>query len=245
MEIRLNKYIAKSGVASRRKADELIKAGRVKVNDKLIKEPGVKVNPEKDKVYVDGKLIKPEEKELYIKLYKPRGYLTQLGKDRFGRKTLSDLFEEIGLKNYVFPVGRLDYESEGLLLLTNDGEVANKIAHPKFKVPKTYVVEVQRRVNLDTFNRMKKGIMLEDGFFKPDKIRIIKKKRNSTILEITIHSGKKRIIRRFMKALNHPVKRLIRTAIGNIKLGSLKAGMWEKIPKKEIDKLLNKKIWRY
>ena len=231
MEVRLNKYIASTGYCSRRKADELIEKGKVKVNGKIVKELGAKINPNKDKVEVEGKLLKPKQKKVYIKLYKPRGYLTQLGKDKFGRKTLSDLYKEVGIKEKVFPVGRLDYESEGLLLLTNDGDTANLIMHPKSKVKKTYIVEVKGRVNLEKFNKMRKGIHLEDGFFKPDEIKILKKKRNSTLLEITIHSGQKRIIRRFMKAFGYPVIRLIRTKIGKISLDNLKPGQWEKVDK--------------
>ncbi len=231
MKVRLNKFIASTGFCSRRKADEFIEQGRVKVNGKVVKEFGYKVDPQRDKVEVDGKVLKSNQKKIYIKLYKPRGYLTQLGKDKFGRKTLSDLFKEVGIKEKVFPVGRLDLESEGLLILTNDGDTANLIMHPKNKVKKTYVVEVKGRVNLETFNKMRKGIHLEDGFLKPDDIKILKKKRNSTILEITIHSGQKRIIRRFMKAFGHPVIRLIRTKIGKVSLGDLKPGEWEKVDK--------------
>ncbi len=232
MEVRLNKFISSTGYCSRRKADELIERGKVKVNGKVVKELGLKINPEKDTVEVEGKILKQKDKKTYIKLYKPRGYLTQLGKDKFGRKTLTDLFKEVGIKEKVFPVGRLDYESEGLLLLTNDGDTANLIMHPKNKVKKTYVVEVKGRVNLEKFNKMKKGIRLEDGFLKPDDIKILKKKKNSTLLEITIHSGQKRVIRRFMKAFGHPVTRLIRTDIGRVKLGDLKPGQWEKVDKK-------------
>ncbi len=229
MEIRLNKYISQSGICSRRKADELIKQGKVKINNQVVKDLGTKINPEKDKVLVEEKEIKPVKKEIFIKLYKPREYLTQLGKDKFGKKTLTDLFKEVGIKEKVFPIGRLDYESEGLLLLTNNGEFAYKVSHPKFKVPKTYIVEIDRRLSHSDFNKLAKGIKLEDGFFKPDEIKILKKKRNSTILELTIHSGKKRIIRRYMKAFGYNVKRLIRTKIGNI----------------DLEGLDEKKIWKY
>ncbi len=231
MEVRLNKFIASTGYCSRRKADELIEKGKVRVNNKVVKEFGLKINPEKDTVEVEGKVLKPKDKKVYIKLYKPRGYLTQLGKDRFGRKTLTDLFKEVGIKEKVFPVGRLDYESEGLLLLTNDGDVANLIMHPKNKVKKTYIVEVKGRVNLEKFNKMRKGAHLEDGFLRPDDIKILKKKKNSTVLEITIHSGQKRIIRRFMKSFGYPVVRLIRTQIGKISLGNLKPAQWERVEK--------------
>ncbi len=231
MKIRLNKFISSTGFCSRRKADELIKKGLVKVNGKTVTELGTKVDTEKDKVEVEGKILKPKKEKIYIKLYKPRGYLSQLGKDKFGRKTLTDLYKEVGIKENLFPVGRLDYESEGLLLLTNDGSIANLIMHPKNKVKKTYVVEVKGRVNLEKFNKMKKGIHLEDGFFKPDDIKILKKKKNSTILEIIIHSGQKRIIRRFLKAFGYPVLRLIRTKIGKVSIEDLKPGQWKKVDK--------------
>lgn len=219
---RLNKFIASTGYCSRRKADEIIKKGKVKVNGKVIKELGVKINPNKDKVEVEGKLLKKSEEKLYYKLYKPVGYLTALGKDKFGRKTLTDLFKEIGFKKKVFPAGRLDYNSEGLLILTNDGDFAQKLMHPRNKVSKTYIVEIIGRVNTKTFNKMKKGIKLEDIFLKPDDIKILKKNQSTTIFEITIHSGQKRILRRFFKKFGFPVKKLKRTAIGNIKLGNLK-----------------------
>jgi len=226
---RLNKFIASTGYCSRRKADEIIKKGKVKVNGKVIKELGLKINPDKDKVEIEGKLLKKPEEKLYYKLYKPVGYLTALGKDKFGRKTLTDLFKEIGFKKKVFPVGRLDYNSEGLLILTNDGDFAQKLMHPKNKVFKTYIVEVIGRVNAKTFNKMKKGIKLEDIFLKPDDIKILKKTQSTTIFEITIHSGQKRILRRFFKKFGFPVKKLKRIAVGNIKLGTLKEKQIEKI----------------
>ncbi|SNZ08938.1 23S rRNA pseudouridine2605 synthase [Persephonella hydrogeniphila] len=232
--LRLNRFIAQSGYCSRRKADELIFTGKVKVNGEVIKEPGTKVNPEKDIVEVEGKKIKLPDKKLYIKLYKPRGYLTQLGRDKFGRKTLTDLFEEIGIKERVFPAGRLDYESEGLLILTNDGDFANLIMHPSKKIRKTYIVEVKGRVRSDTFRRMVKGVKLEDGFVRPDDIKILRKKKDSTVLQITIHTGQKRVVRRFMKTLKHPVLKLIRTKIGKISVDGMKSGEWKYITEKEI-----------
>jgi 23S rRNA pseudouridine2605 synthase len=233
--MRLNRFIARSGYCSRRKADELIFQGKVKVNGETVKEPAVRVDPEKDIVEIGGKKIKLPEKKVYIKLYKPKGCLTQLGKDRFGRKTLTDLFDEIGIKEKVFPAGRLDYESEGLLILTNDGDFANLVMHPAKKIRKTYIVEVKGRVSPDTFRRMNRGKELEDGFIKPDDIRIIKKKKSSTIIQITIHTGQKRVIRRFMKAFKHPVLRLVRTKIGKISIDNMKSGEWRYMTEKEIE----------
>ncbi len=237
MIMRLNRFIARSGLCSRRKADRLIKEGKVKVNGNTVTEPGLKIDTEKDRIEVNGKILELENRKIYIKLYKPRKYLTQLGKDRFGRKTLTDLLKEVGLKEKVFPAGRLDYESEGLLILTNDGDFANLIMHPRSKIKKVYIVKVKGRINLQSFNRMKKGAFLEDGFIKPDDIKIIKKGRNYTLLEITIHSGKKRIIRRYTKYFGYPVERLIRTKVGNISLGGLKEKEWEYIEEDIINRM--------
>jgi len=234
---RLNKYIASTGYCSRRKADELIQQGKVKVIGKVVKELGVKIDPEKDKVEVEGKLLKPSKKKLYFKLYKPAGYLTALGKDKFGRKTLSDMFDEIGFKEKVFPAGRLDLDSEGLLILTNDGEFANKIMHPSFKLPKTYIVEVKGRVNAKDFNKMKKGLKLEDGFLKPDDIKILKKKNSSTVIQITIHSGQKRVLRRFFKKAGYPVLKLKRVSIGSIHIKNMKPKQIEPIAETTIKNL--------
>lgn len=238
MNIRLNKYISESGYCSRRKADELIKAGRVRVNSKIITELGYKINPETDKVYVDDVLIKPKEENIYIKLYKPRGYLTALGKDKFGKKTLTDLFREISLKDKVFPAGRLDFDSEGLLILTNDGDFANILIHPKYEIEKVYKVLLDGVVDDNKLEKIKKGTVLEDGFFKPDRIRVLSFNGNKTLVEVVIHSGKKRILRRFFKAFGHRVLRLIRVKIGNISVNGLKPGQFEYIPKSQIDQLI-------
>ncbi len=232
---RLNKFIASTGYCSRRKADELIAAGKVKVNGKVVKELGTKINPEKDKVEVEGKILKPKSEKLYYKLYKPRGYLTALGKDKFGKKTLTDLFKEINFDKKAFPVGRLDYDSEGLLILTNDGDLAYKLSHPKFKVSKEYLVEVQGRVNTKDFQKMKKGTHLEDGFFKPDFLQIEKKTPTSTWLKVIIHSGKKRILRRYFKKFGYPVKRLIRKKVGKVSVEDVKPFQIQKLTREELE----------
>lgn len=231
---RLNKYIAKSGICSRRKADQLILEGKVKVNGKVVKDLGTKIDPEKDVVEVEGKVIKPAEKKVYLAIYKPVGYLSAVGKDKFGRKTLTDLLNELKIPYKLFPVGRLDYNSEGLLILTNDGEFANKVAHPKNEIKKVYKVKVEGEVSLETLKKMKEGAVLEDGFFKPDKIKVIKKEKDGTWLLVEIHSGKKRIIRRFMDSFGHRVKRLIRVKIGNIDLENLKPFEYRYLSEKEI-----------
>ncbi|MCX7739072.1 MAG: rRNA pseudouridine synthase [Hydrogenothermaceae bacterium] len=238
--IRLNRYIAESGYCSRRKADELIKDGRVRVNSGVVRELGLKVDPEKDIVEVEGKQIKPFKRVVYIRLYKPRGYLTALGKDKFGKKTLTDLFREINLREKVFPAGRLDFDSEGLLILTNDGNFAHRLTHPRFKVDKVYHLKVDRVIDQETLEKMREGIELEDGFFKLDSIRIMKVEKDFTWVEAVIHSGKKRILRRFFKAFNHTVLRLVRVKIGDISVKGLRPGEYSYIPQSQIDRLLKK-----
>lgn len=236
MEIRLNRFIAQSGCCSRRKADQLIKEGKVKVDGRVVTDPWLKVDPDRDTVEVEGRPVKPAGRKVYIKLYKPRGYLTALGRDRFGRKTLTDLFEEIGLKESVFPAGRLDYDSEGLLILTNDGSFANMLIHPRHQVEKVYHLKVSGHPDI---KKLQQGTHLEDGFFRPDRVRILSKGKGFAWVEVAIHSGKKRILRRFFKALGHTVLRLIRVKIGNIHTGSLKPGQYSYIPASQIDKLIN------
>lgn len=239
--IRLNRFIAQSGICSRRKADILIQEGKVKVNGNTIKELGTHIDPEKDIVEVEGKIIKPDDKKIYIKIYKPVGYLSELGKDKFGRKTLTDLLNEIGIRKKLFPVGRLDYNSEGLLLLTNDGDFANKVAHPKNEIKKVYNVEVYPVVDDKTFNKMLNGIELEDGFFKPDKLKIIKNTDKTTWLKFEIHSGKKRILRRYVSKFGHRVKRLIRIKIDNIDLENLKPFQFKHLTKEEVKGIYEKR----
>ena len=236
--VRLNKFIAQSGYCSRRKADQLILEGKVKVNGKTTKDLGTKIDPKKDIVEIDGQKIKPKENKIYLLIYKPVGYLSQLGKDKFGRKTLTDLLQELKIPYKLFPVGRLDYNSEGLLILTNDGDFANKIAHPKNQIKKIYQVQVFGNISDEILEKMKNGTILEDGFFKPDDIKIIKRNTNTTWLTIEIHSGKKRIIRRFMDSFGHKVKRLIRVKIDNIELGNLKPFQYRYLTSKEVKKFV-------
>lgn len=239
--VRLNKFIAQSGLCSRRKADMLIQEGKIKVNGNIVKELGTQIDPDKDTVEVDGKIIKPFDKKIYIKIYKPVGYLSELGKDKFGRKTLTDLLKEIGIKEKLFSVGRLDYNSEGLLLLTNDGDFANKIAHPKNEIKKVYDVEVYPIVDNDTFNKMLEGTDLEDGFFKPDKLKIIKNTSKTTWLRFEIHSGKKRILRRYISKFGYRVKRLIRIKIDNIDLENLRPYQFKHLTKEEVKEIYEKR----
>ena len=193
MRVRLNKFLADAGVCARRKADKLIEEGRVKVNGKPA-TVGMTVDPQRDIVEVDGKIVKPQRKR-YLIFNKPCCVLTQLGKDPRGRKTLDEFLKRIPER--VFPVGRLDYNTTGLLILTNDGELAQRILHPRYKLPKVYEALVEGRVHPITLKEMKKGTQLEDGFAKPDRVRIIRYEGDDTRLEIVFHEGRKHIVRGF------------------------------------------------
>ncbi len=232
-ETRLQKYIAMSGVASRRKAEEIIRAGRVTVDGQLVTDPAVKVTPG-NIVEVDGKKIEPEGRKVYIMLHKPVGYITAVS-DQFSRPTVMDLVK--GVRERVYPVGRLDYDTSGLLLMTNDGDFANRIMHPRYEKEKTYVAEIKGFPDRRDIEAFSAGLKIEDYITKPAKIRIIKRKKSSTIVEITIHEGRNRQVRKMCEAIGHPVINLKRTAIGPLKLGDLPEGQWRFLKKKEIKKL--------
>ena len=197
--MRINKYIALCGVASRRKAEELILAGRVTVNDEVMTELSYKVDEENDIVKVDDKLIKEENKLVYILLNKPEGYITTV-KDQFDRPSVLDLVSDI--KERVYPIGRLDYETSGLLLLTNDGDLTYKLTHPKHEVDKTYVARVKGKLTKEEIERFKTGLKIEDYTTAPAKLKVIKydEQRDSSLLEIKIHEGKNRQVRKMCKA---------------------------------------------
>lgn len=232
--VRLNKYLSMCGVASRRKADQLILEGKVKVNGLVVKELGWKIDPERDVVEVDGKEVKPSRRR-YIILHKPCCYLTSLGNAQGGKKTIKELIKDIPER--VYPAGRLDYNAEGLLILTNDGELANRIMHPRYKLPKVYLVWTSGKVSKETLEAMRRGANLEDGFAKPDSVKLIKHLRDASLLEIVFHEGRKHIVKRFVSHFGHKVLRLKRVAIGPIKLGNLKPGQWRDMTKEEIDSL--------
>ena len=236
--MRINKYIALCGVASRRKAEELILAGRVTVNDEVMTELSYKVDEENDIVKVDDKLIKEENKLVYILLNKPEGYITTV-KDQFDRPSVLDLVSDI--KERVYPIGRLDYETSGLLLLTNDGDLTYKLTHPKHEVDKTYVARVKGRLTKEEIERFKTGLKIEDYTTAPAKLKVIKydEQRDSSLLEIKIHEGKNRQVRKMCKAINHPVLRLRRSAMGKIKIGDCEIGKYRYLTEDEIKYLKN------
>ncbi len=231
--IRIQKFIAEAGIASRRKAEELILEGRVIVNGKPA-TIGMKIDPHRDHVRIDGRLIKKTEKKVYIIFNKPRRVITSLT-DPQGRDTVMNYLN--GVKERVYPVGRLDYDSEGLLLLTNDGELAYSILHPSRQIPKTYLVKVHGIISDNDIKRLEGGVMLNDGITAPAKVRILKETENNTWLEITIYEGRKRQLRRMLEKIGHPVMRLRRIAIDGIKLSNLKPGQWRYLTHDELKRL--------
>lgn len=238
--MRINKYIASCGIASRRKAEELILENRVKVNGNLINELSFQINEKKDKVEVDGKLIGLEEKLVYIMLNKPEGYVTTV-KDQFDRKSVIDLVKDIDAR--VYPIGRLDYETSGLLLLTNDGDLTYKLTHPKHEVDKTYIATVKGIPTQNEIRNFEKGLYIEDYKTSPAKIKIVKKniEKNYAVCEIKIHEGRNRQVRKMCKAINHPVMNLRRKAMGKIVLKDVEIGKYRHLTIEEVNYLKNLK----
>ncbi|KRQ86633.1 Ribosomal large subunit pseudouridine synthase B [Caloramator mitchellensis] len=227
---RIQKYIARCGIASRRKAEELIFNGKVKVNGEIINDI-VLINPDNDIVEVEGKIISPEESKIYIMLNKPVGYVTT-AKDEKGRKTVLDL---INVRERVYPVGRLDYDTSGLLILTNDGDFAYKMTHPSKEIDKVYIALVEGIPTEEEIERFKKGLKIEDYITAPADFKLIEKRGKNAIVRITIHEGKNRQVRRMCEKIGHKVLELKRIQIGKIKLGNLKVGEWRFLKQEEID----------
>lgn len=234
MEIRLNKFLAQAGVASRREVDKMIVEGKIKVNGQVVKVLGYKIDEEKDRVEVEGKRVKGEESLIYLMLNKPPGYLVTF-KNRFKRPTIKQLLPS--LEKRVFPVGRLDYDSEGLLLLMNDGELAYRLTHPRFKVRKAYLVQVKGDPDPSKLTRLEKGIYLDGKKTAPAKIRLIKRDPKKTLLKVEIHEGRKREVKRMLGAIGHRVLQLKRVSFGGLGLGRLRAGKWRFLIRKEINAL--------
>lgn len=233
---RLQKFISQAGVASRRAAEQLIRDGKVSVNGKVVTELGTKVEPLKDKVSVEGKLIKQETQQVYFILNKPKGYLSTAKDDR-GRKTVLDLLP--GVKERIYPVGRLDNNTEGLLVLTNDGELMNQLLHPKYEIYKTYVVKVDRSPSEEKLDRLRVGVTLDDGVTAPAKLHVTARDpmRDLTTIEITIHEGRNRQIRRMFAAIGHDVKALKRIEFAGLTLSGLRRGQYRELTSAEINHL--------
>lgn len=233
--MRINKYIAQAGVCSRRKADELIANGNVKINGAVLKEPGYEVT-EEDTVEVNGRTISAKAKPEYVLINKPLGMVTTVSDDK-ERATVMDVVADIDAR--LFPVGRLDYNTSGALIMTNDGELAYRLTHPKHEVYKTYRARVAGILSSEKAARLRKGVDIGGFVTSRARVNIIKGNQHSTIVEISIHEGKNRQVRKMFAAVGNPVQELERIAIGEIRLGHLKAGHYRKLTREEIEYLKN------
>ncbi len=234
--VRLQKVIADAGVASRRKAEELIRQGRVTVNGRVSTEMGLKVDPAKDHVKVDGRHLKPAAPKAYVILNKPKDVLTTLGgRGEEDRPTVQHLLH--GIKQRVFPVGRLDYDTEGLLLLTNDGELAQRLLHPRYHVPKTYLVKVKGVLEDAHIRALKTGIRISDGLTGPAHAKKVRKTEENSWIELTIYEGRTHQVKRMLEAVGHPVLKLKRLRFGPLALGTLPIGQYRFLTDPEIHRL--------
>ena len=239
MEERLQKYLAECGVASRRKCEEYILQGKVKVNNKIITELGTKINPEKDKVTFERKEVKKENKKVYILLNKPIGYVTT-AEEQFGRDKVLDL---VKVKERIVPVGRLDMYTSGALILTNDGEFVYKVTHPKHEITKTYTVTIHGIITKQEVEQLSNGVKIDDYITKPAKVKILKtdEEKNISRIEITIHEVKNRQVRKMCEAISKKVIALRRSKIGNIGVKDLKLGQWRYLKENEVKQLIVEK----
>ena len=236
MEERLQKYLASCGIASRRKCEEYILQGKVKVNGERVTELGQKINPEKDIIEFENKKIKENTKHVYILLNKPIGYVTT-AEDQFQRDTVLDL---VKIKERVVPVGRLDMFTSGALILTNDGDFVYKVTHPKYEINKTYTVTVKGIIQNSEVEQLRQGVQIEDYITKPAKVKILKTdtEKNISRLEITIHEGKNRQVRKMCEAVGRKVIALHRSKIGNIVVKDIELGKWRYLDTKEVEQLI-------
>lgn len=235
-KIRLQKYLAEAGIASRRKAEELIKQGKISVNNKITTELGTKIDPEKDKIEYEGRIVTAQEEKIYILLNKPIGYVTT-AKDQFNRDSVLDL---VKVKQRIVPVGRLDMYTSGALILTNDGDFVYQVTHPKHEIEKTYTVTIKGIVQKEAVEQLKKGVKIEDYKTRPANVKILKtdEEKEQSRLEITIHEGKNRQVRKMCEAVGHKVLALHRSKISGIGVKDLPLGKWRYLRKEEIKKIL-------
>ena len=231
---RLQKYIARCGAASRRAAEQMILDGRVTVNKSVVTELGTRVDMDNDKVFLDGNRLLPEKKLYYIMLNKPKGYISTADDER-GRRTVTELVEDLEARLY--PVGRLDYDSEGLLFLTNDGDFTFRMTHPGNKVKKKYQVVVSGIPQYEDIQKLRKGVDIGDYVTAPAQVTLAKEQERTAQLNITIHEGKNRQVRRMCEAVGYPVLRLKRVNIGGVPLGNLPTGKWRHLTEAELKKL--------
>lgn len=232
--MRLQKYMALCGVASRRASEEMIAAGHVCVNGRTVTEMGVQVDEERDRVTVDGAPIRLEEEKHYLAYYKPVGEVTTVS-DPEGRATVMDKFRDYPVRLY--PVGRLDYDSEGLLLLTNDGGMMNSLLHPSHEVNKTYLARVSSRLEDESVRRLRQGVTLDGRLTSPAQVRVVRYETFDTVVLVTIHEGRYRQVRRMFEAVGHQVVSLRRVGFGPIQLGDLPRGQWRRLTDAEVRRL--------
>ena len=232
--MRIQKYLAGAGVASRRASEKLIAEGRVSVNGKIVREMGVQIDENYDVIEVDGKKVQSSEKKYYIMLNKPVGFVTTVSDDK-GRPTVMELVSDISAR--IYPVGRLDYDTEGLLLLTNDGDLTFKITHPKHDIKKTYVAEVTGNISMETILQLRRGVVVDGYKTSPAEVEVIGATQYGTKIEITIHEGRNRQVRKMFEALGCVVKKLKRTSEAGLNLGHLPSGKWRKLSESEINML--------
>ena len=232
--VRLQKVLAAAGVGSRRHCEELIGAGRVEVAGQIVRRFGARVDPENQIIRVDGKRIPSRQDVVYLAFNKPVKVLTAMTDDR-GRATITDFLGDRAER--LFHVGRLDYDTEGLMLLTNDGELAHRLAHPSYEVAKTYLADVPGPIQRDLGRRLATGVELEDGVAVADKFRVLEQAGGRALVEVTLHEGRNRIVRRMLAEVGHPVSRLVRLSVGPIKLGNLASGSTRDLTTKEIGEL--------
>jgi 23S rRNA pseudouridine2605 synthase len=232
--IRLQKVLAAAGVGSRRHCEEMIGDGRVEVDGEIVRRFGARVDPQRQVIRVDGRRIAAREDLVYLALNKPAGVLTTMSDSR-GRRTIADFLGDRGER--LFHVGRLDYDTEGLMLLMNDGELAHRLTHPRYGVLKTYLADVAGPLPRDLGRQLITGVKLSDGVATADRFRVVERAGNRALVEITLHEGRKHIVRRMLAEVGHPVSRLVRTHVGPVALGSLKPGTTRRLSLREIGDL--------
>lgn len=232
--IRLQKYLADAGVASRRASEKLIAEGRVSVNGEIVCEMGVQVDENYDEVCLDGEVVRNNAKKEYIMLNKPVGFITTVADDK-GRPTVMELVSDINAR--IYPVGRLDYDTEGLLLLTNDGDLTYRITHPKHDIEKTYVAEVTGDINMDTIIQLRRGVVIDGVKTSPAQVEVVGATQYGTKVQITIHEGRNRQVRKMFEAVGCIVKKLRRTHEAGLTIGHLPLGKWRKLSESEVNML--------
>jgi len=234
--IRLQKVLAQAGVGSRRACEALIDAGRVQVDGHVVREQGVRIDPRTAVVHVDGVRLQLDENKLYLAFNKPAGVVSTM-RDEKGRPSLQDFVGD--RPERLFHVGRLDSDTEGLILLTNDGELAHRLQHPSYAVPKTYLAEVAGPVARDVGRRLREGVELDDGPVRVDSFRLVDSQPGKALVEVVLHEGRKHIVRRALEAVGYPVERLVRVQVGPIHLGDLRQGRWRVLTRTEVGQLFS------